>query len=77
MILPLTAFKVVITDYPDPELIENIKINVEKNIPQEMRSRVDVQVSILWPSLLAEWLVKIWHQGIQMGREPCRSIRCT
>ena len=37
----------VITDYPDPELIENIRINVQTNIPEDKRSRVDVQVCIL------------------------------
>ena len=46
MIFPLTAAKVVITDYPDPELLENIKINVERNVPPEVRNRVDIQVSI-------------------------------
>ncbi|KZS89768.1 nicotinamide N-methyltransferase [Sistotremastrum niveocremeum HHB9708] len=39
----LDARKVVITDYPDPQLIRNIEINVENNIPYMTRDRVSVQ----------------------------------
>ena len=38
---------VVITDYPDPELIENIRINVAFNIPENRRSAINVQVPVL------------------------------
>lgn len=37
------APKVVLTDYPDPSLLDNISYNVAENIPQERRSCVSVQ----------------------------------
>ncbi|KAF8332332.1 putative methyltransferase-domain-containing protein [Cantharellus anzutake] len=37
------ARRVVITDYPDHDLIDNINYNVEKNVPLGIRSRVHVQ----------------------------------
>jgi len=37
------AQRVVITDYPDSELIENIRVNVVNNLPPEIRLIVDVQ----------------------------------
>ena len=37
------ATKVVLTDYPDPSLLDNISYNVAENIPQERRSCVSVQ----------------------------------
>jgi len=39
----LGARKVVLTDYPDPSLLDNISYNVAENIPQERRSCVSVQ----------------------------------
>lgn len=36
--------QVVLTDYPDDQLVENMKINVENNIPVDIRHRVGVQV---------------------------------
>lgn len=38
------AKHVVVTDYPDSELLENIKDNVDKNIPQSERHRITVMV---------------------------------
>ncbi|KAF8599196.1 hypothetical protein BDV93DRAFT_449743 [Ceratobasidium sp. AG-I] len=35
------ARKVVITDYPDAPLVENISRNVERNVSQEMRRAID------------------------------------
>lgn len=35
----------VITDYPDAPLIKNISRNVERNLGQDLRRAVDVQVS--------------------------------
>ena len=35
----------VITDYPDAPLVENISRNVERNVSQEMRRAIDVKVS--------------------------------
>jgi hypothetical protein len=37
---------VVITDYPDPELVENIRINITHNVSEHKRSLVDVQVRL-------------------------------
>ena len=38
--------KVVVTDYPDPNLMENLAHNVAVNLKEEEeRRRVDVQVS--------------------------------
>ncbi|KAN0078322.1 putative methyltransferase domain containing protein [Tylopilus felleus] len=37
------ATKVVLTDYPDAALIENLAYNVQQNIPQEQRRRVITQ----------------------------------
>jgi hypothetical protein len=36
--------KIVITDYPDAELQENVVYNVKQNIPVELQSRIHVQV---------------------------------
>lgn len=36
---------VVITDYPDEELVKTIRWNVETNLPEEVLRRVDVKVS--------------------------------
>ena len=36
--------QVVITDYPDDELVENISYNIVVNIPVDDRDRVSVQV---------------------------------
>ena len=40
--------QVVTTDYPDAELIQNLTINVEKNISQEKSNSIAVEV----PSLI-------------------------
>jgi len=37
------ARRVVLTDYPDRELIENMEINVEKNVPDSLRHLVHVK----------------------------------
>jgi len=37
------ASQVVITDYPDPELVENIGVNVQSNTSTEVTARVNVQ----------------------------------
>jgi EEF1A N-terminal glycine/lysine methyltransferase len=37
--------QVVLTDYPDSDLIKNLEYNVLKNIRSEARSRVSIQVS--------------------------------
>ncbi|KAG6372715.1 hypothetical protein JVT61DRAFT_7482 [Boletus reticuloceps] len=39
------ATKVVLTDYPDAPLIDNLAYNVEQNIREEQRSKVTVQVT--------------------------------
>ena len=33
----------IISDYPRPEILANIQLNVEKNVPVDIRSRVAVQ----------------------------------
>lgn len=38
----LTA-QVVISDYPAPEILENLKSNVERNVPDNLKSKVSVQ----------------------------------
>lgn len=35
----------VMTDYPDRELVENMKINVAENMPDSLRGRISVKVS--------------------------------
>lgn len=40
----LTIDQVVLTDYPDADLIENIRYNVRANISPDFQDRVDVQV---------------------------------
>jgi len=37
------AEEVVITDYPAPEILANIKVNIEKNIPAHLQPRISVQ----------------------------------
>lgn len=37
------AKQVIITDYPDPELVENIRMNTQKNTPEAIQSRINVQ----------------------------------
>ncbi|WWC90644.1 uncharacterized protein L201_005580 [Kwoniella dendrophila CBS 6074] len=41
------AKQVVITDYPDTDLVENMRFNVDTNVPGNLRSSVDV-VGHLW-----------------------------
>jgi len=43
------AKRVVITDYPDDRLIQNIKLNVEKHVPENLRDSVHVE-GYLWGS---------------------------
>ena len=43
--LSYTSSQVVITDYPDAALIENMHTNVKKNVPVDISSRVAVTVS--------------------------------
>jgi hypothetical protein len=42
-------FKVVITDYPAPPILDAIKTNVAKNVPESIRERVTVE-GHLWGS---------------------------
>lgn len=37
------AGKVVVTDYPDRELVENMEYNVKTNVPEHQRDRLNVQ----------------------------------
>ncbi|OJD36319.1 nicotinamide n-methyltransferase [Diplodia corticola] len=37
------AEEVVISDYPAPEILENIEQNVKRNVPEKLRSKVSVQ----------------------------------
>jgi len=39
----LGAKKVVLTDYPDHDLLRNIAVNVDENVPPRLRANVDVQ----------------------------------
>ncbi len=41
------AKKVVITDYPDDDLLENIQHNTQANLNEEERQRVSVMVRVL------------------------------
>lgn len=40
----VTNYQVVLTDYPDQALIDNLARNVEMNVPASMRANVDVLV---------------------------------
>ncbi|KAF9512129.1 hypothetical protein BS47DRAFT_1466587 [Hydnum rufescens UP504] len=48
----LGAKKVVLTDYPDHDLLRNIAINVDENVPPRLRANVDVQ-GYIWAQLVA------------------------
>ena len=39
------ADTIVVTDYPDQQLVENLRWNVECNVNEDTRRRVDVDVS--------------------------------
>lgn len=39
------AQRVVVTDYPDASLVENLRYNVDMNIPEDRRSRITEAVS--------------------------------
>jgi predicted nicotinamide N-methyase len=52
------AKKVVVTDYPDEGLIENLRWNAECNLPSEIAGNLDVQVSYRTGAVL------IWLRGI-------------
>ena len=41
----LTRVQVVLTDYPDAALIENLACNVQQNVREEQRSKVTTQVT--------------------------------
>ena len=38
--------QVILTDYPDADLIANLRYNVQENIPEALRHRVDVEVCV-------------------------------
>ena len=40
----LTVIQVIVTDYPDQELVENMEYNVKMNVPEHRRDRLSVQV---------------------------------
>ncbi|OMP87064.1 putative nicotinamide N-methyltransferase [Diplodia seriata] len=44
------ADEVVVSDYPAPEILENLEQNVKRNIPEKLRSKVSVQ-GHLWGDL--------------------------
>ncbi|TFK35131.1 nicotinamide N-methyltransferase [Crucibulum laeve] len=52
------ARKTVITDYPDADLVQNIEMNVEANIPKSLRERVDVK-GYIWGHPVAPLLDSI------------------
>jgi nicotinamide N-methyltransferase len=40
------AQTVVVTDYPDQQLVDNLRWNVECNVPESVRDQVDVDVRV-------------------------------
>ena len=40
------ADAVVVTDYPDQPLVDNLRWNVDCNVPASLRDRVDVDVGV-------------------------------
>ena len=44
-LLNLIRIKVVLTDYPDAPLVENMSYNAKQNLSEEERERVAVKVS--------------------------------
>lgn len=39
------AASVLVTDYPDQQLVDNLEYNVDCNVPSSLRDKVDVDVS--------------------------------
>lgn len=54
--LKVAALQVVISDYPAPEILENLEANVRRNVPEALRSKVSVQ-GHLWGDLTSPFSV--------------------
>ena len=58
----------IVTDYPDTDLIENLAHNVAGNVQVEERKRVDVQVRFLKTCSHPVSLIKFFDKGYIWGR---------
>lgn len=67
----LTSFsKVAITDYPAPPILEAIKTNVTKNLPQPLRARVAVQ-GHLWGDISSDFAAANAHRYTRVLAADC------
>ena len=57
----------VVTDYPDADLIENLVYNVSRNLEVEERKRVDVQVCYLKSFYLFSLYLRYFDRDISGG----------
>ncbi|KAJ3767813.1 putative methyltransferase-domain-containing protein [Lentinula raphanica] len=56
------ALKVVITDYPDPDLVKNIEFNVRENVGDDKKDKVSVQ-GYIWGQPTHNLFKSLQHQG--------------
>ncbi|OCF75942.1 nicotinamide N-methyltransferase [Kwoniella mangroviensis CBS 8886] len=59
------ARQVVITDYPDNDLVENMRFNVDVNIPGDLRGNVDV-VGHLWGHDVKHLMARTDNEGYEL-----------
>ncbi|WWC63366.1 uncharacterized protein I303_105966 [Kwoniella dejecticola CBS 10117] len=56
---------VVITDYPDTDLVENMRFNVDVNVPGDLRGKVDV-VGHLWGHDVKHLMARTQNKGYDL-----------
>ncbi|KAF8737665.1 hypothetical protein AX14_012539 [Amanita brunnescens Koide BX004] len=61
------ARKVVLTDYPDAELLENLRYNVQANVPDTLRDLVDVE-GYIWGQQVSPLLDLLPDSAVQSGK---------
>lgn len=59
------AEKVVITDYPDQSLVDNMTWNADVNVPSEIRGKVDVE-GFVWGAKVDPLMEKSGGEGYDM-----------
>ena len=65
--LTLVTLQVVLTDYPDAELLENLRYNVQANVPDTLRHLVDVE-GYIWGQQVSPLLDLLPDSAVQSGK---------
>lgn len=65
----LCIFQVVVTDYPDAALIDNLNLNVKQNVPENIIQIVDVKASRFVNSIMLVFAYPSSELGVYLGSE--------